>query len=70
MEKMFCGATRKYGIHKHFNVHVSNENFGEVEVCEMHYEENVVPNNFNVIPGQSLLLVVTHTPGRGYIKVI
>ena len=43
-----------------FQRNASAENIGEAEVYETHYEENVVLNNFNVMPGQSLLLVVTY----------
>ena len=42
---------------------------GEAEVYETHNEENIVLNNVNVMPGQSLLLVVTYTPG-GVMQVV
>ena len=50
-----------------FQRNASAENLGEAEVYEMHYEENVALNNFSVMPRQSLLLVVTYTPGGGYV---
>ena len=43
-----------------FQRNASAENLGEAEVFEMHYVGNFVPNNFNVMPGRSLLLVVTY----------
>ena len=48
-----------------FQRNASAENIGEAEVYEMHSEQNVVPDNFNVMPRQSLMLVVTYTPWGG-----
>ena len=52
-----------------FQRNASAENIGEAEVYETHYEENVVLNNFNVMPGQSLLLVITYTLGGEGLRV-
>ena len=50
-----------------FQRNTSTETLGEAEVYEMHSEKNVVPDNFNVLPRQWLMLVVTFTPWGGYM---
>ena len=43
-----------------FQGNASDKNSREAEVYQLRYEENVVINNFNVMPGQSIELLVTY----------